>query len=413
MLGLVAGSCGDDADDAGPVASSAPRPTATSSPTAPSAGAEATSAPTTAPPDTTALDVTSVEGVRVALTPIAELDEPVAMGLRPGDDGLYIAERAGRLRVVRDGALVDDVVLDISDLTRAGGERGFLGFAYSPAGDRLYVDYTDTEGDSHVDELVVSADRTVDADSRRQLLFQEQPYPNHNGGQLVFGPDGYLYIGFGDGGSGNDPERRARDLGTWLGKILRIDPTPTGDAPYTVPPDNPFVGRVDARPEIWSYGLRNPWRFTFDAATGDLWIGDVGQGALEEISRSLAADGAGRATDYGWSAYEGTRPLHGEQVAPGQVPPIYEYPHGELGCSVTGGFVYRGASIPELAGAYVFADYCAGGVRSFAVAGGVASVEQEINAELGSIASFGEGPDRELYALSLEGTVARLDRLDA
>jgi glucose/arabinose dehydrogenase len=330
------------------------------------------------------------------------------MALRAGDPALYVAERPGRVRAIRDGQLVPQLVLDITSMTRAQGERGFLGMAFAPDGSHLYVSYTDQAGDSHVDEYVVGADGSVDPATRRQVLFQEQPYANHNGGGIVFGPDGLLYIGFGDGGSAGDPERRALRLDTWLGKLLRIDPRPDGAQPYRVPPDNPFVGQEAAKPEIWSYGLRNPWRFSFDAATGDLWIGDVGQNRIEEIDLAPAASGGGKGLNFGWSAFEGTRRFNEDQPAEGTVGPVHEYAHNDEpgGCSVTGGYVYRGTAIPALQGAYVFADYCARGVRALDPAAPAEAAV--IVPERGSIVSFGEGPDREVYVLTLDNQVWQL-----
>jgi glucose/arabinose dehydrogenase len=302
-------------------------------------------------------------------------------------------------------------VLDISDMISAGGERGFLGFAFSPDGSHLYVDYTDTNGDTNVDEYAVDADGSVDATSRRRVLFQDQPYPNHNGGEVIFGQDGYLYIGLGDGGSGGDPQRNAMNLGTWLGKILRIDPRPNGDQPYTVPADNPFVGQADAKPEIWSYGLRNPWRFSFDAATNDLWIADVGQGNIEEVDRSAAADGSGKGVNFGWSAFEGRSRFNPDQPADGTVPPLFQYTHAGGNCSITGGYVYRGSAVPGLQGAYLFSDYCAGQVRALAVGPeGDLAASVVLSGEPGSVSSFGEGHGSELYVSSLGGNaVYRID----
>ncbi len=427
MLGACAGDGGDEpaADQPAPAITAPPnttgpaptsavptsaRATTTPAPAAPAStiasvpvsGGSAAPAPTTATPD--------LGGPRVGLAEVARLDEPVALAVRPGDPALYVAERGGRVRVVRDGVLDPAPVVDLSALTRAGGERGLLGLTFSPAGDRLYVDYTDPNGDSHVDELAVTADGTVDPATRRQVLFQEQPYPNHNGGNVLFGPDGFLYIGFGDGGSQGDPQRHGLALDTWLGKILRVDPRPVDDQPYTVPPDNPFVGQDGARPEIWSYGLRNPWRFAFDRATGDLWIADVGGSAREEVDRSPVAEGAGRGVNFGWSALEGTRRQNADQPTEGAVGPVYEYGHGQGDCSITGGFVYRGSAIPRLAGAYVFADDCRPGIRALAVEadGTLAGDPVALNDGPEAIASVGEGADGELYVLSLDGVVARL-----
>jgi glucose/arabinose dehydrogenase len=353
-----------------------------------------------------------VGAARVKLTPVAQVSEPIFVATRPGDSAtLYIAERGGRLRAVRDGALADPPVLDISDLIIAGGERGFLGFAFSPDGGHLYVDYTDVNGDSNVDEYAVGAEGTVDPATRRQVLFQQQPYANHNGGEVIFGPDGFLYIGLGDGGSAGDPKRNGLNLGTWLGKLLRIDPRANGDQPYTVPTDNPFVGQDGAKPEIWSYGLRNPWRFSFDRATKDLWIGDVGQGNVEEVDRSTVAEGAGRGTNYGWSAFEGRTRYNADQSPDGAVPPVFQYSHQNGNCSVTGGHVYRGGAIPALRGAYLYTDYCGSGVRAVVVdANGNAGDAVQLTDEPGSIASFGEDANGEIYVCSLGGnTVYRID----
>jgi glucose/arabinose dehydrogenase len=243
------------------------------------------------------------------------------------------------------------------------------------------------------------------------VLFQDQPFPNHNGGEVFFGPDGYLYIGLGDGGSAGDPQRNGLNLGTWLGKLLRIDPAASGDQPYTVPPDNPFIGHDGAKPEIWSYGLRNPWRFSFDRATKDLWIGDVGQGNVEEVDRSTVAEGAGRGTNYGWSAFEGRARYNADQSPDGTVPPVFQYSHENGNCSVTGGYVYRGAAIPALRGAYLYTDYCGSGVRAVVVdVNGNAGTAIQLTDEPGSIVSFGEDADGEVYVCSLGGnTVYRID----
>jgi glucose/arabinose dehydrogenase len=350
--------------------------------------------------------------VHVKLTPVAQATEPVFVATGPGDAStLYIAERGGRLRALRGGALAEQPVLDISALTLAGGERGFLGFAFSPDGSHLYVDFTDRDGNSNIDEYAVATDGTIDPASRRQVLFQQQPYPNHNGGEVIFGPDGYLYIGFGDGGSAGDPQRNGLNLGTWLGKILRIDPLASGDQPYAVPADNPFVGQDGAKPEIWSYALRNPWRFSFDRATKDLWIGDVGQGNIEEVDRATVADGAGRGTNFGWSAFEGNARYNDDQSPDGVVGPVFQYTHANGNCSVTGGYLYRGAAIPALRGAYLYTDYCGNGVRATVVnASGNASDAVQLTDQPGSIVSFGEDANGEIYVCSLSGNaVYRID----
>lgn len=393
-----------------------PTPLPPVAPTSPATTAPGASAPGTAGSATTAGSVTSAPptpgDVAIKLTEVASLDQPIALAWRAGDPALYVAERGGVIRAVRNGTTDPEPVADLSALTAAGGERGLLGLALSPDGRYLYVNYTDRNGDTNVDELVLDADGRADPASRRRVLFQDQPYPNHNGGDLRFGPDGYLYVGLGDGGAAGDPERRAMRLDTWLGKILRIDPRPGGGQPYQVPVGNPFVDQTGALPEIWSYGLRNPWRFSFDAATGDLWIGDVGQNALEEVDEAPATAGrdAGKGLNFGWSAFEGTKRYNDDQPADGTVGPVYEYRHGDAlgGCAITGGYVYRGRAIPALTGTYLFADYCAGGVR--AIPTGVTNPAAALlSADPGSVASFGQGPDGELYVLSLGGPVYRID----
>ena len=362
-------------------------------------------APSTAPPAEPSAETTETGDLRaasVAVTPVVELDAPTALAIRPGDDALYIAERGGRVVRVVDGQVTGDPVLDISPQTTSDGERGLLGLAFSADGGRLYVSFTNQAGDSQLDEYEMR-DAVVRRRSRRNLLLVGQPYSNHNGGNVVTGPDGMLYFGLGDGGAGGDPQGNGQDRSTLLGGLLRIDPAPSGGEPYTVPQDNPFVGR-EGRDELWAYGLRNPWRFTFDRATDDLWIGDVGQGAIEEIDR-MPFDRVGGA-NFGWNVFEGTQRFSSGR-APKAVPPIFEYPHDGR-CSVTGGYVYRGDEIPELSGSYVFGDYCDGVVRALTADGNTVTVDRSLDVTVPALVSFGEDADGELYALSLEGTVFRI-----
>jgi glucose/arabinose dehydrogenase len=356
-------------------------------------------------------------GVAVSLEPIVEgLASPVAV--RSAGDGsgrLFVVEQPGRIRIVRDGVLVERPFLDVERLVGSGGERGLLGLAFHPrfgdGDDRIFVDFTDREGTTVIAEARVSSDPDLaDASSLRALLRVEQPFPNHNGGDLAFGPDGYLYVALGDGGSGGDPLGNGQRLGTHLGKILRIDVDTVGpDAAYAVPADNPFVDVDGAFPEIWAYGLRNPWRFSFDRATGDLWIADVGQGAIEEVDRLTAADGGGRGVNLGWASMEGSACFpEGTACDPsGLVLPLAEYGHDQ-GCAVTGGYVYRGPDQPALAGVYAFADYCSG--RLWGVAsGGPDRQDPVLLAETGvTISSFGEDDGGELYVTDLGGQLLRV-----
>ncbi len=308
------------------------------------------------------------------------------------------------MRALSGGDVADEPVLDISDRTTTDGERGLLGLAVSPGGDELYVSYTNLDGDSRLDAYAVDGG-VVDPGSRRELLAVDQPYSNHNGGNVVLGPDGMLYLGLGDGGSAGDPQGNGQDRSTLLGSLLRIDPRPTGDDAYSIPEGNPFVGEGDARPEIWAYGLRNPWRFSFDRETGDLWIADVGQSALEEINFAPAGEGAG--ANYGWNLREGTEPYNGGQRPDRNVDPIGQYSHDD-GCSITGGFVYRGQALPALRGAYVYTDLCAGDLRALAQRDGEVTQQAGLGVDVAQPVSFGEGPDGELYVLSLSGDVLRL-----
>jgi glucose/arabinose dehydrogenase len=344
-----------------------------------------------------------LEDVQIRLVPVAELEQPVAMAVRPGDRALYVAEKVGRV-VALSADSDPKVVLDLTYRVSLGSEQGLLGLAFAPSGRYLYVDFTDTSGDTHVSEFAFD-DEGADLASERQVLFVEQPFSNHNGGALAFGPDGYLYVALGDGGSGGDPMGNAQSLSTLLGKLLRISPRPSGGEPYAIPPDNPFVGRAGVRPEIWAYGLRNPWRFSFDAETGDLWIGDVGQSAWEEIDLEPAASDGG--SNFGWDGLEGTHPFEGGS-APRSVPPVFEYANGEGSCAVTGGYVYRGELIPALAGAYVFADYCGGRLEAFVPRNGRATQARFLGPRVDALASFGEDARGELYVLSLAGTVFRI-----
>jgi glucose/arabinose dehydrogenase len=338
--------------------------------------------------------------VQVQVEQVATLEQPLALAVRPGDPALYVAEKTGRVVAVRDGKVDPDPVLDLSGEVSLGSEQGLLGLAFSPSAPFVYVNYTDASGDTHVAEFVIRNGQ-ADPASRREVLFVDQPFSNHNGGDLVFGPDGYLYIGLGDGGSGGDPFDNGQSLSTLLGKMLRIDPRPSGDGSYGIPPDNPFIARVEARPEIWAYGLRNPWRYSFDRLTGDLWIGDVGQSSWEEVD--FQAGGSGGGENYGWNRMEGSHPFEGAKPPDGAVSPVFEYSHDGGGCGVTGGYVYRGEAIPDLSGAYVFADFCTGRLEALRFRGGQVTDHRLLGPVVPSLSSFGEDAAGELYAMSLGG----------
>jgi glucose/arabinose dehydrogenase len=351
----------------------------------------------------------------VTLTPVAEVSSPVDLTWRQGDSALYVAGQDGEVVRVDGGATA--VVLDVTDLTENEGERGLLGLAFNPDGSKAYINFTGNDGDTNVVEFAVGSDGTLDRDSMRTVLVVDQPYPNHNGGDLAFGPDGMLYVGLGDGGAGGDPERRAQNMGELLGKMLRIDPsTPSGDLGYTIPADNPFVGTEGARGEIWSVGLRNPWRYSFDQETGDLWIADVGQGSLEEINVAPATDGTGaaRGSNFGWSAFEGSAPFNDDVVVENPAGPVFEYDHGSGRCSISGGVRARGAAAGPLVGWYVYADFCSADVMAIAVSGAgteiTVSPESAVLANPGeSVSAVASGPDGAVYVLTFGNAVYRLD----
>ena len=342
----------------------------------------------------------------------AGLSVPLYLTAPPGDARLFIVEKTGGIRIVKEQALLEQPFLDLSAQVSTGSEQGLLGLAFDPeyaANGRFLVHYTDLAGNTVVSRFQVSADPDrAEAASEQVMLTVPQPFSNHNGGQITFGPDGFLYLGLGDGGSGGDPDNRGQDLSDLLGSILRID-VRSADA-YSVPADNPFVGQPNARGEVWSYGLRNPWRFSFDRANGDLYIADVGQSQWEEIDVSTIAQGSGRGVNYGWSVMEGAHCFRGPGCdQSGLALPTLEYSHRE-GCSVTGGYVYRGSAVPSLQGHYFYADFCEGWVRSFGFGEGQVTDETSWPslAPGGSIVSFGEDAAGELYVLGAGGTVSRI-----
>jgi glucose/arabinose dehydrogenase len=352
----------------------------------PSAPGTEASSETPAPAEKTA-------ALRLRLVTVArDFESPVYVASTPSQPKrLYVVEQVGRIRVIQNGRVLPGAFLDIGSLVSCCGERGLLSMAFHPdyARNRLfYVDYTDRGGDTRVVEYRA---RSGGSPARvRELLFVSQPYPNHNGGQLQFGPDGMLYVGMGDGGSGGDPENRAQNLSSRLGKLLRGD----------VDASNPDW-------EIVGYGLRNPWRFSFDRATDGLYIADVGQGDWEEIDHTSRAGAP--LENYGWDVYEGNHRFEDKDPSGnGQlVFPIYEYNHGQ-GCSVTGGYVYRGSSIPAARGRYFFGDYCSGTIWSLVVKDGKATSVKRHAFKVDALTSFGESASGELYLVSQEGTIFRL-----
>ncbi|HKA83305.1 MAG TPA: PQQ-dependent sugar dehydrogenase [Acidimicrobiales bacterium] len=404
LVGLGLAGCGNDGGGD------------TSGTTTTAEGSTTPGEPSTSGSGSAAAPEAPLDQIEIAATQVAEVESPTALVVRPGSPVLYVAERAGRVRPVTVNGSgryrtyeVGDPVLDITDNVVTDGEHGLLDIEFSADGGTLYVHYSlAPSGDARVAAFTMAGDE-VDTGSYRELLTVEDLFPNHNGGELALGPDGYLYIALGDGGGGGDPEGNGQDTQALLGKILRIDPAnPSDGRAYGIPADNPFADGEAGRPEVWLYGVRNPWRFSFDRANGDLWIGDVGQGQWEEIDQLPAAAGGGRGANLGWNEMEATHPFEGGSNPDGGVLPVFEYSHDE-GCSVTGGVVYRGSAIPGLGGAYLFGDYCQGDVRALRVRDGEVTEERTFDAHVDQVVSFAQDADGEVYALSLSGGIYRLD----
>ena len=353
------------------------------------------------------------------LTPVVSgLDSPVYVTQPAGDPRLFVVEQTGRIVIVQDGKLLPTPFADLSKLVTAGGEQGLLGLAFDPQfarNGRLFVYYTARNAHEQVWELRAKNGANTISGFRRLLLDMSDPYANHNGGNLQFGPDGYLYIGTGDGGSGGDPQNRSQNVQSPLGKLLRIDVEqhPSG-RPYAIPPGNPYAKGGRGLKLLYAWGLRNPWRYSFDRSTGDLWIGDVGQDSWEEVDH--VAKGKARAANFGWSRYEGTHIYNGSRSLSGgghYVRPVTQYPHSE-GCSITGGYVYRGPAIPGLSGRYAYADYCSGRIWTIRP-GSKTPTEVTSVAEAAGVkspSSFGEGSDGTLYLVAQGGggVLYRFDR---
>ena len=369
---------------------------------------------------------TTTAGVAYAATaPLALALQEVASGLQAptfltapaGDSRLFITERAGRIRIVANGTLLATPFLDISSLTTTTGERGLLSVAFHPqyaSNGYFFLYYTNLAGDIVIERRQVSAGNANVADPLASLAIITIPHPgfsNHNGGLLSFGPDGYLYAATGDGGGGGDPSGNAQNTSVLLGKMLRLDVNASSSAqPYAIPASNPFANTAGSRAEIWAYGLRNPWRYAFDTTAQLLYIADVGQGQREEVN--VAAVGTA-GNNYGWNIMEGKQCYDSATCnQAGLVLPAIDYGHDSAGgCSITGGYVYRGAALPELAGHYLYSDYCSGWLKSFTYSNGSASAVTDWNiANVGNIVSFGQDANKELYLLNATGSVYRVVR---
>ncbi len=371
--------------------------------------------PTPAP---TPLTVVDPADLTLNLTPVVEgLSRPLFVThAGDGSDRLFIVEKTGAIRILQGGALLPTPLLDLSSQVSSGSEQGLLGLAFPPnfaATGHFFVNYTDRQGATQIARFQVSAadPNRADPASEFTVLTLAQPAGNHNGGMLAFGPDGMLYIGTGDGGGRNDAYGNGQNPATLLGKMLRLDVTSAPDQPYRVPADNPWIevdwNGQDVRDEIWAVGLRNPWRYSFDRATGDLWVADVGQNQWEEINVTAAGTPGG--LNYGWPIMEASHCFQSDDCATdGLAPPVQEYAH-EGHCSVTGGYVYRGAAQPQRQGVYFYGDYCSGVIWALAPDGRGGWVNAEVARPNITISSFGEDEAGELYLTDLGGAVYRLD----
>jgi glucose/arabinose dehydrogenase len=357
---------------------------------------------------TNAYTITELTAVLVA----DGLDDPIFVSSPPNDiERLFVVEQSGRIKIIKGGSLLPTPFLNITSFISTGGERGLLGLAFHPdfsINGYFFINYTNTSGNSVIARLKASSNPDLaEIDSLELMLTVNQPFSNHNAGMLAFSPiDGYLYVGFGDGGSANDPGNRAQSNSTLLGKMLRIDVD--NGLPYTIPFDNPYVDSVNIPDEIWAFGLRNPWRYSFDGETGDLYIGDVGQNQWEEVSYQSGASTGGE--NYGWRLMEGDHCFNpSSNCDPGGLTyPIHEYSHNN-GCSITGGYVYRGCAIPDLQGTYFFADYCDASIWTFKYDGTnltdfmdrTTELDPVGSLDIGGISSFGEDARGELYICDL------------
>jgi glucose/arabinose dehydrogenase len=380
-------------------------------------GAASTAAPgaagaTSSTSTSTATTAQARRGVR--LVKVGSFSNPVYVTQPPGDiRRLMVVEQPGRIMVVRGGRTLSQPFLDIRGSVEYGGEQGLLSVAFPPdyqQSGRFYVYYTASGGaDNRIVEFHRATADRADPSSARVVLTMPNLEANHNGGLVLFGPDGLLYVGTGDGGGGNDQHGsvgNAQNLGSPLGKLLRIDPAASGGRPYRIPPSNPFAGRAGARGEIYAYGLRNPWRFSFDRRTGDLAIGDVGQDQVEEID--FARRGRARGVNYGWRPWEGRR-RNFDEPAPGAVFPVIQHTHSAGFCSITGGYVVRDTSVPSLAGRYVYSDDCDSRIRVATLRAGRRTSGRVLGGlpKLSQVVSFGEDTRGRVYVVSLSGPVYR------
>ena len=415
-IAVLAAGCGDStegADEPEPAeepttSTTTSSSTSTTTPPADAAGGSTSSTTTTTtttslPPDVAGPDQGVLDSIAVEVELVATANVPTDMVVHPGTGRILVAEREGTIVELSNGE-VGARVLDISSDVSVEGEGGLLSIAFDPTGDHLYVSFTNIVGDTRVFAYEAS-DGLPDAGSATEIFALQQPDIRHNGGQIRFGPDGYLYVAVGYGAATEDASGQGQSLDTLLGKLLRIDPTPGGPEPYEVPVDNPFVGVDGALGEIWAYGLRNPWRFSFDRANGDLWIGDVGEFVVEEIDWVDGSTG-GAGANFGWDRYEG--PIQRGADLDDHVGPVHHYNHDDGRCSIIGGYVYRGEAIADLRGAYVYSDLCEGYIRALTLDNGEVVAQRNFHIWVAQPIAFAEDADGEIYVLNLANEVHRI-----
>jgi glucose/arabinose dehydrogenase len=398
---LLLAGCGSA--DPAPRSRPAPRTADAPADTSPTAGEAGADDP----------DAAGAQARGVRLVPVGRFDQPLYVTSPPGDTRReFVVEQGGRIFVLRGGRRVERPFLDITSQVLSGGEQGLLSMAFAPdyaTSRRFYVYFTGRDGRQNVVEYRAATADRADPGSARLVLRMDDSEANHNGGLLLFGPDRLLYIGTGDGGGAYDqhgPRGNAQSLGSLLGKILRIDPRPSGGRPYRIPRSNPFVRRAGARGEVYSYGLRNPWRFSFDRRTQDLSIGDVGQDTIEEID--FVRRGRGRGANFGWRPFEGDRRVF-DEPAPGAIDPVITHTHAAGWCSITGGLVVRDPRLPALAGRYVYGDLCLGRILGAHLRAGRRTTGRDLELpRVVGLSSFGEDARGRVYVTSINGPVYRL-----
>ncbi len=413
VLALLAASCGF------PEVATAPTSSLPATP-AEEPNTEAPDEPTPAtPPIAEASELPVWSEIELTLEPIVEIENPMSITGRSGTLNLYVATRGGTIevleRTISPEKSIEQIrqasrpMLDLTGLVSLDSEQGLLNLTFSSDGRDMFVYYTDPSGDVVVDKYEVDRSERASYDDRIELIRVPQPAANHNGGGLAVGPDGFLYIGIGDGGGAGDPQQTGQDPTDFLASLLRIDPVSGETSTYAVPASNPFADGAGGAPEVWLYGVRNPWRIAFDPLNGDLWIADVGQNRVEEIDRLLPSDGGGAGANLGWNLVEGNDSFEGGTAPANHTPPLFTYEHDDGRCSITGGYVSRAELMPQFDGVYVFGDYCSGEILGLSMVDGAVLVRPLlVKAAAGELVSFGQDTLGRVFVVESGGRVSRI-----